>query len=133
MLKQLGVIEQKNGCKKWIGNAPNVTMVIQIAEAVHNYHAELRSRTSKGELFTKKNRVQATKTIEPTQSDINEWKSRYSEQKAVKTDIPIQSAIFDKSTADHSIEHHGVIESTKPTKKRFEVKIFGIKLFSFKY
>ena len=133
MLKQLGVIEQKNGCKKWIGNAPNVTMVIQIAEAVHNYHAELRSRKSKGEMFTKKNRVQATKTIEPTQSDINEWKSRYSEQKAVKTDIPIQSAIFDKSTADHSIEHHGVIESTKPTKKRFEVKIFGIKLFSFNY
>ena len=133
MLKQLGVIEQKNGCKKWIGNAPNVTMVIQIAEAVHNYHAELRSRKSKGELFTKKNRLQATKTIEPTQLDINEWKSRYSEQKAVKTDIPIQSAIFDKSTADHSIEHHGVIESTKPTKKRFEVKIFGIKLFSFNY
>jgi hypothetical protein len=49
MLKKLGVIEHtKGGHKKWVGANPNVAMVIQIAEAVHNYHAELRSRKSKG-------------------------------------------------------------------------------------
>jgi hypothetical protein len=140
MLKQMGVIEQKHGRKKWVGNEPNVSMVIQIAEAVHNYHAELRSRKSNGEMFTKKKRVQSTNAIKPSQSDINEWKMRYSEQKAVKTNIPIQSEVYDQSMISEFIPNddmlnvkHGEIESSKPIKKRFQVKIFGIKLFSFNY
>jgi len=133
MLKKMGVIEQKNGRKKWVGPEPNVGMIVQIAESVHNYHAELRSRKSNGEMFTKKKRVQATKTIEPTQSDLNEWKSRYTKQNAVKTDIPIQNTIFDKSTADHIVENIGELESSKPAPRKFEVKIFGIKLFTINY
>jgi hypothetical protein len=133
MLKKMGVIEQKNGRKKWIGAEPNVGMIVQIAEAVHNYHAELRSRKSNGEMFAKKKRVQTTKSVQPIQSDLDEWKSRYKQQNAQKTDIPIQTPLFDKSTADHVVENIGELESSKPAPRKFEVKIFGIKLFSINY
>ena len=134
MLKHHGVIEQKNGLKKWVGQEPNVTMVIQIAEAVHNYHAELNSRKKSGELFKKSNKAsQAPKSVTPSQTDLNEWKSAYNSQKAVKTDIPIRSEIYDQSTAAPIIEHHGIIESTKPETRKFEVRIFGIKLFTINY
>jgi hypothetical protein len=148
MLKQMGVIEQKNGRKRWVGNEPNVSMVIQIAEAVHNYHAELRSRKSNGEMFTKKKRVQSTNAIKPIQSDVEAWKTRYNEQKAPKTDIQIQNTerkpytietMYDdiaknsRERYENSLKNSGEIESSKPIKKRFDVKIFGIKLFSFNY
>ena len=108
-------------------------MIVQIAEAVHNYHAELRSRKSNGEMFAKKKRVQTTKSVQPIQSDLDEWKSRYTQQNAQKTDIPIQTPLFDKSTADHVVENIGELESSKPAPRKFEVKIFGIKLFSINY
>ena len=148
MLKKMGVIEQKNGRKKWIGAEPNVGMIIQIAEAVHNYHAELRSRKSSGEMFEKKKRVQTTKSVQPTQSDLDEWKSRYSEQKAVKTNIEIKqekpkaypSGMFYEEVVKNLDKWHenlsknnGELESSKPEPRKFEVKIFGIKLFSFNY
>jgi hypothetical protein len=134
MLRKMKVIERyKGGVKKWIGPEPNVTMVIQIAEAVHNYHAELRSRKSKGELFDKKiTRDRDIKALDPTAEDLNEWKGRYSGYKAEKTDIPIQTAIFDKSTADHFVDH-GEMESSKPEPRKFEIKIFGFKLFTINY
>ena len=145
MLKQMGVIEQKHGRKRWVGNEPNVSMVIQIAEAVHNYHAELRSRKSNGEMFTKKKRVQTTNAIKPTQSDINEWKTRYSEQKAPKTDIQIQNTerkpytietMYDdiaknsRERYDNSLKNSGEIESSKPKKRPFKIRIFGFHLFT---
>jgi hypothetical protein len=149
MLKKTGVIVQKNGRKKWVGNEPNVEMVVQIAEAIHNYHAELRSRGLKGEMFDRKNKaVETTNAIKPTQSDVEAWKTRYSEQKAPKTDIQIQNTerkpytietMYDdiaknsRERYENSLKNSGEIESSKPIKKRFDVKIFGIKLFSFNY
>jgi hypothetical protein len=141
MLKKLGVIEQTKKGKKWVGQEPNVQMVIQIAEAIHNYHAELKSRKSAGELFKGKNKAAETpKNIEPTQSDLDMWKNRYNEQKAVKTDIPIKNEIFDQSMVSEFIQHdetpkvkHGEIESSKPKPRTFEVKIFGFRLFTINY
>jgi len=134
MLKQMGVIEQKNGRKKWVGPEPNVSMIIQIAEAVHNYHAELRSRKNKGELFSAKNkRLEASNKIEPSPADLEAWKRDYNAQKAEKSDVYIQAPIFDQSTASHFVDHIGEIESSKPAPRKFEVKIFGIKLFTINY
>lgn len=141
MLKKLGVIEHsKGGHKKWVGKEPNVAMVIQITEAIHNYHAELNSRKSSGELFTKKKRAQSTKTVQPIQSDLDEWKSRYTQQKAGKTNIPIQNQPFDQSMVSEFINHeekpkvkHGELTSSKPEPRKFEIKIFGIRLFSINY
>jgi hypothetical protein len=128
MLKKMGIIEQKHGRKRWVGNDPNVSMVIQIAEAVHNYHAELRSRKSNGEMFTKKKRVQSTNAIKPIQSDVEAWKTRYSKQKAVKTNIPIQSEVYDQSMISEFIQHNGEIESSKPKKRPFKIQLFGFHL-----
>jgi hypothetical protein len=134
MLKKTGVIVQKNGRKKWVGNEPNVEMVVQIAEAIHNYHAELRSRGLKGEMFDRKNKaVEMTNAIKPMVTELEAWKHRYIKQEAVKTNISIQSEVYDQSMISEFIQHNGEIESSKPIKKRFQVKIFGIKLFSFNY
>jgi hypothetical protein len=140
-LKKLGVIEHaKGGHKKWVGNNPNVAMVIQIAEAVHNYHAELRSRKSKGEMFTKTKKRPQIAPIAVEKESHNAWKESFSKQIAEKTDMLIQEQPFDQSLVSEFIQHdekiqvkHGEIESSKPKPRTFEVKIFGIRLFTINY
>lgn len=142
MLKKLGVIEhKKGGYKRWVGNEPNVAMVIQITEAVHNYHAELRSRKSNGEMFkqTKKRPQIAPIAVEKELHQL--WEQSYKQQTAEKTDVLIQEQPFDQSMVSEFIQHDekqkvmhdGEIESSKPKPRTFEVKIFGIRLFTINY
>lgn len=141
MLKKLGVIEQKKGGNKyWVGNHPNVAMVVQIAEAVHNYHAELYSKKVQGDLFNKQNKQPKIEPIVVDPASHEKWMRLVDEQKAEKTDIPIQKQPFDQSMVSEFINHdekpkvnYGEIESSKPKQRTFEVKIFGIRLFSINY
>lgn len=139
-LKKLGVIEHaKGGHKKWVGKEPNVAMVIQITEAIHNYHSELRSRKSAGELFTKGTKRAKIAPIAVEKESHDAWKESIQQQIAEKTDLPIQNQQFDQSMVSEFIDHHepivkhGEIESSKPQPRTFEVKIFGIKLFTINY
>lgn len=140
-LKKLGVIEHaKGGHKKWVGNNPNVAMVIQIAEAVHNYHAELRSRKSKGEMFTKTKKRPQIAPIVVEKSSHDKWMRLVDEQIAEKSDVLIQEQPFDQSLVSEFINHdekpkveHGELTSSKPKPRTFEVKIFGIRLFTINY
>jgi hypothetical protein len=142
MLKKLGVIEhKKGGHKRWVGNEPNVAMVIQIAEAVHNYHAELRSRKSKGEMFTKIKKQPQIAPIIVDSSSHDKWMRLVDEQKAEKSDVLIRNEQpFDQSMVSEFIQHdekpkvkHGELKSSKPKPRTFEVKIFGIRLFTINY
>jgi hypothetical protein len=141
MLKKLGVIEyKKGGHKRWVGNAPNVEMVIQITEAIHNYHAELKSRKRNGEMFLKTKKQPQIKPIVVQKELHHEWQRSIEKQNAEKTNIPIQEQPFDQSMISEFIEHdekpkvkHGELTSSKPKPRTFEVKIFGIRLFTINY
>jgi len=138
----LGCKYKKGGHKRWIGNEPNVAMVIQIAEAVHNYHVELRSRKSRGEMFKQTKKQPQIAPIVVEKELHNLWQQEYKQQNAEKTEMPIQQQpLFDQSLVSEFIQHDdkpkvmhdGEIESSKPKPRTFEVKLFGIRLFTINY
>ena len=60
---------------------------------------------------------------------VDQWKERIKKQVPEVTEIPIKKEIFDQSMVTELIDHH--VEEIK--QRTFEIKIFGIKLFTLKY
>jgi hypothetical protein len=60
---------------------------------------------------------------------VDQWKERIKKQVPDVSDIKIQEPIVDQSMVSEFIDHH--VEEIK--QRTFEIKIFGIKLFTLKY
>jgi hypothetical protein len=67
--------------------------------------------------------------VEVNIESIDQWKERIKKQVPDVSDIKIQEPIVDQSMVSEFIDHH--VEEIK--QRTFEIKIFGIKLFTLKY
>lgn len=150
-LKQLGIINETEHGLFWSGIAPTTQMVNSV-KSLFNVPAVKKSiKTFQGKSEPKN--LAPQREIEFKESiidkhwkeSIEEWNERVSKQVAEKTKMLIQDkTLVDSSCVSEFIEHDApeVAEApkkerqkrtTKSTERIFELKIFGLKLFTIKY
>lgn len=134
-LKRLHVITETDNGKFWIGDEPNMNMVIAIRELRRQYAEQYRIR-KQSPMFTKQipsGYKKGKNKPEPTQSKMH-WsywdpiESKIDWAKKVKEIQPKEIQHFDQSMVSEFIEHHD-----ESTQRIFEFRLFGYKIFSFKY
>jgi len=160
-LKTLRIIAQtENAGKFWIGNNPDLNMVNAIKKLQQNYRSEYQNRKNASNFVriirngfkfgkSKPKQIQSKinffddqtndlKSIKIDSKMMLEWKKALENQKPIITDIPIVNKI-DESMVSEFINHDPIIKKNnrqnikKPNERVFELRLFGLKLFSLKY
>ena len=134
-LKRLQIITETDNGKFWVGISPDMNMVIAIRELRRQYAEQYRIR-KQSPMFTKQipsGYKKGKNKPEPTQSKMH-WsywdpiESKIDWAKKVKEIEPKEIQHFDQSMVSEFIEHHD-----ESTQRIFEFRLFGYKIFSFKY
>lgn len=160
-LKTLRIIGQtENSGKFWIGNNPDLNMVHAIKRLQRNYRHEYQNRKNGSNFVriirnglkfgkSKPKQIQSKinffdeqtndlKSIKIDSDLMQQWKKSLENQKPIITDIPIVNK-FDESMVSEFINHDPIIKKNnrqnikKPNERVFELRLFGLKLFSIKY
>ena len=132
-LKRLQIISETEDGKFWVGDEPNMNMVMAVRELRRQYRNQYNIR-KKSPMFTKQIAMGYKKgknKPEPTQSKLH-WhihsESNIDWEKKVREIEPKEIKHFDQSMVSEFIEHHD-----ESTQRIFEFRLFGFKIFSIKY
>lgn len=152
-LKQLGIINETEHGLFWSGIAPTSQMVNSVKSLFNVPSVKKSAKTTKGTSEPKNLAPQGELEFKEPESiidkhwkeSIEEWNERVSKQVAEKTRMLIQEeAPVDSSCVSEFIDHDAPEVPEAPKKERqkrtaksneriFELKIFGLVLFTIKY
>jgi len=152
-LKQLGIINETSHGLFWSGIAPTSQMVNSVKSLFNVPPVKKTSKTTIGTSEPKNLAPQGEIEFKEPESiidkhwneSIKEWNTRVSSQIAEKTQMLIQDkALVDSSCVSEFIQHDAPEVPEAPKKERqkrttkskeriFELKIFGLVLFTIKY